>query len=78
MLNLLRSKKSQPTITAILCAYERPHVLEEQIAAIKAQSFPVEECWLWYNKGEKPQVDVPGIKSAITTLNFLVGLPLPC
>ena len=39
------------SVTVILCAYNRPYVLDEQIAAIKAQSVKVKDIWLWYNQG---------------------------
>ena len=70
MFNLIRNKTTQPSITVILCAYDRPYALEEQIAAIKAQSIPVSDIWLWYNKGNKPQMEVPGIKTAMCNHNF--------
>ena len=34
MFNFLNSKNKEPGITVILCAYDRPHVLEEQVNAI--------------------------------------------
>ncbi|MEC8677827.1 MAG: hypothetical protein VXX85_03125 [Candidatus Margulisiibacteriota bacterium] len=70
MFNFLNSKNKESGITVILCAYDRPHVLEEQVKAIKAQSVPVHDIWLWYNKGEKPQIDVPGLKVAMCNYNF--------
>jgi hypothetical protein len=70
MFNLLSSKPKSASITVILCAYERPYVLAEQIRAIKAQSIPVDDIWLWYNKGDKPQIDVSGVKSAVCNHNF--------
>ena len=59
-----------PSITVILCAYNRPHLLTEQINAIKAQSVPVSDIWLWYNQGSKPQKNLPDIKTAFCNHNF--------
>jgi hypothetical protein len=44
-------------ITVILNVYKRPHTLEKQIEAIKAQSVPVpdENIWIWYNKSDVTQ-----------------------
>jgi hypothetical protein len=49
-------------ITVILNVYKRPHTLEKQIEAIKAQTVPIsdENIWIWYNKSDVVQ---PPIKN---------------
>lgn len=44
-------------ITVILNVYKRPHTLEKQIEAIKAQTVPIpdENIWIWYNKSDVTQ-----------------------
>jgi hypothetical protein len=44
-------------ITVILNVYKRPHTLEKQIEAIKAQTvkIPDENIWIWYNKSDVTQ-----------------------
>lgn len=37
-------------ITAVLTAYRRPWLLAEQIAAIRGQSIPPDEVWIWANE----------------------------
>lgn len=39
-------------ITVILNCYKRTQYLQEQIEAIKSQSIPPEDIWIWYNKPE--------------------------
>jgi len=39
-----------PEITAILTTYRRPHTLRRQVEAIRAQTCPVKEVWLWANE----------------------------
>jgi len=56
-------------ITAILTAYNRPHILEEQLKAVQNQSLPPDDVMLWYNKGESPQYQVEGVKTAICNWN---------
>ena len=40
-------------ITAILNVYNRKHLLEQQIEAIKKQTVPPEEIWIWVNHSDK-------------------------
>lgn len=70
MFNLLKSLESSSDITVILCSYNRPHLLNEQIESIKSQSVPVDDIWLWYNQGSQPQIQVQGIKVAYCNYNF--------
>lgn len=39
-------------ITAILNFYKRPHVLQEQVNAIKNQTIPPKEIFIWHNHAE--------------------------
>ena len=49
-------------ITVILNCYKRTQYLQEQIEAIKAQSIPPEDIWVWYNKPEdQPQKNLNNI-----------------
>ncbi len=57
-------------ITAILTGYNRPRNLPRQVEALKSQSTPPEDIFLWYNQGSKKQVYLPGLKSAHCTHNF--------
>jgi len=68
--NLGRSNKNSGSITVILCAYERPDVLDEQLQAIRNQSVPPDDIWLWYNQGTKPQRHIEGVKAAVCNHNF--------
>ncbi|MEM9022403.1 MAG: glycosyltransferase [Bacteroidota bacterium] len=59
-------------ITVILTAYNRPHTLDQQVAAIRQQTAKVADIWLWYNQGEKPQVKPkdPKVKTVVCSANF--------
>ncbi|MEK9727438.1 MAG: hypothetical protein VW397_04965 [Candidatus Margulisiibacteriota bacterium] len=70
MFNWFNKTNDKPQITVILCAYDRPYALQEQIEAIKTQSIPATDIWLWYNKGSKPQLEIPEIKTAMCNHNF--------
>ena len=70
MFKKLQSNLTKSKITVILCAYNRPHLLQEQIAAIKNQSVPVSDIWLWYNRGSEPQISISDIKVACCNHNF--------
>ncbi len=43
------SRKHCPGITTILTLYRRPYTLKEQLAAVRKQSCPPSEVWLWVN-----------------------------
>ena len=70
ILNLFKSKSSSSNITVILCAYNRPQFLDEQIIAIRQQSVPVSDIWLWYNQGSEPQKPLSDVKVAYCNYNF--------
>ena len=60
-------------ITAILNCYKRPEYLQEQIEAIKAQSIPVEDIMIWYNKPDEDtqyNLDSLGVKVVYSNYNF--------
>tara|TARA_R100000406_G_scaffold84076_1_gene66897 strand:+ start:1978 stop:2712 length:735 start_codon:yes stop_codon:yes gene_type:complete len=60
-------------ITVILNCYKRVQYLEEQIQAIKDQSIPAEDIWIWYNKPEDaPSEDLTkyGCKTFYSTENM--------
>ena len=58
------------SITVILNCYKRPEYLKEQIEAIKNQSVPIEDIWIWYNKPEDhEQFDLSGLGCKVATCN---------
>ena len=60
-------------ITVILNCYKRPQYLQEQIEAIKSQTIPSEDIWVWSNKPEdQNQQDLShlGIKTIVCNHNF--------
>ena len=44
-------------ITVILNVYARPEYLDKQVKAIRAQSMPPTEIWIWSNPSDGPQYD---------------------
>jgi GT2 family glycosyltransferase len=57
-------------ITVILNCYKRPQYLSEQIEAIKSQSIPPKDIWIWYNKPEdNPQYDLSDLGCKVVTCN---------
>lgn len=59
-------------ISVILTAYNRPEQLEEQVRHIKNQSIKAKHIYLWYNKGNKPQIKLndPEVKIIKCDDNF--------
>lgn len=57
-------------ITAILTAYNRGYVLEEQIQSIKNQTVKPEEIIVYYNKGSEPQVEINDPEIKVIKLNY--------
>tara|TARA_R110000822_G_scaffold123502_3_gene257941 strand:- start:956 stop:1696 length:741 start_codon:yes stop_codon:yes gene_type:complete len=60
-------------ITVILNAYKRTDYLKEQIEAVRNQSIPPEDIWIWYNKPEdreQIELDAPGCKLVQCNHNF--------
>lgn len=47
------TKEEKEDITVILTCYRRPHLLKEQITALKNQSVPPKDIWVWKNKSEE-------------------------
>jgi glycosyltransferase involved in cell wall biosynthesis len=70
-------------ITVILNCYKRPEYLQEQIEAIRKQTIPAADIWIWYNKPEdQEQYDLSNLGCKVITCNhnfkfhgrFSVGL----
>ena len=60
-------------ITVILNAYKRTDYLKEQVEAVRNQSIPPEEIWIWYNKPEdreQIELDAPGCTIVQCNHNF--------
>lgn len=57
-------------ITVILNMYGRPEYLYSQVEAIKSQSAPANEIWIWSNKSEKPQYDVSALCDRFIVSNY--------
>ena len=60
-------------ITAILNCYKRPHLIDEQIEAIKNQTVKPNEIIIWYNKPENEDhvnLDYTGCKVVYSNTNF--------
>lgn len=52
------------SVTAVLTHYRRPYTLSEQVTALRRQSVPVEQVWMWVNSpdGRRPATpDINGI-----------------
>jgi GT2 family glycosyltransferase len=57
-------------ITVILNCYKRPQYLQEQIEAIKNQTIPPNDIWIWYNKPEdQEQYDLTSLGCKVVTCN---------
>jgi glycosyltransferase involved in cell wall biosynthesis len=74
--NQLATPLSAPTddgITVILTAYRRSEYLPEQIKALRAQTVPPKEIWVWSNKSEDELRDVSALadRVVVSNSNFL-------
>jgi glycosyltransferase involved in cell wall biosynthesis len=57
-------------ITVILTAYKRAEYLAAQIAALRAQSVPPAEIWVWCNRADdKPLLDVSALADRVVVSN---------
>ncbi len=57
-------------ITVILNCYKRPQYLKEQIEAIRKQTIPPDDIWIWYNKPEDGiQYDLSEYDCKVATVN---------
>ena len=64
-------------ISVVLNVYKRPHSLAPQIKAIKSQSIPPKEIFVWHNFGvELPQINDPSIIISSCSSNLGVGQDL--
>ena len=57
--------------TAILTVYKRPHLLNEQIAALKSQTIPPKEIWVWKNGNVYLPEHDSDIKIIESSINFI-------
>jgi len=60
-------------ITVILTAYRRAEYLAEQIKALRAQTIPPDEIWVWSNRSEDPLLDISALadRVIVSNTNFL-------
>lgn len=56
-------------ITVILTAYRRAKYLPEQIAALRAQTVPPAEIWVWSNRSEEDLIDVSHLADRVVVAN---------
>ena len=56
-------------ITAILTAYRRIEYLPEQIAALRLQTNPADEIWVWTNAAEEDLVDISALADRVVVSN---------
>jgi hypothetical protein len=64
------SADSKNGITVILNAYKRPGYLQQQVAALRAQSVPPAQIWVWCNDSEKPTPDFSSLVDRVLVSNF--------
>ena len=57
-------------ITAILTVYKRPGYVEQQIAALRTQTRPPTQIWLWCNESGSPIPDFSNIADRVIVSNF--------
>ena len=60
----------QSGITAILTGYNRPQNMDVLADAVRGQTIPPDDVWLWYNKGDEEQEQVDNVKAAYCNHNF--------
>ena len=66
------SSESSPReggITAILNMYARSEYLPSQIEALRNQTRPPDEIWVWCNRSDQPQYDVSGLCDRLVVSN---------
>ncbi|SET41243.1 glycosyltransferase family 2 protein [Thalassotalea agarivorans] len=56
-------------ITVILTAYRRAEYLAEQIKALRAQTVPPKEIWVWSNRSEEELLDVSDLADRVVVSN---------
>lgn len=64
---------SKGDITVILTAYRRSQYLPDQIKALRAQTIPPKEIWVWSNRSQDDLVDVSELadRVVVSNSNFL-------
>lgn len=60
-------------ITVILTAYKRSEYLEQQIHALKAQTVPPSEIWVWSNRSEDELRDMSSLADRVIASNSKIG-----
>lgn len=68
----LASELPAPTdnsVTAILTVYKRGQYLGQQIEALRAQSCPPDEIWVWINNADEPIEDVSELADRVVVSN---------
>ena len=60
---------SDDGITVILTAYKRSEYLEQQIAALRAQTVPPKEIWVWSNRSDDDLRDVSKLADRVVASN---------
>ncbi len=60
-------------ITVILTAYRRAEYLKDQIKALRAQTIPPKEIWVWSNRSEEELLDISELADRViaSNTNFL-------
>ena len=56
-------------ITVILTAYRRVEYLSEQIKALRNQTIPPKEIWVWSNKSPEELLDISNIADRVVVSN---------
>ncbi len=64
-----RTQKNDKSITVILTAYKRSEYLVDQIKALKNQTCPPNEIWVWTNKSDIDLLDVSEIADRVVVSN---------
>ncbi len=62
--------KDNQDITVILTVYRRPGYVAQQIEALRAQTYPPAQIWLWCNESGAPIPDFSDIADRVIVSNF--------
>ena len=61
---------TEPSITVILNTYNRPEYLHKQLAALREQTVPATQIWIWCNSGSKALYDFSTLCDRVVVSNF--------
>lgn len=61
--------KNDNSITVILTIYQRAEYIQKQVEALRAQTVPPDEIWVWCNSSDKPIPDVSSIVDRVIVCN---------